>query len=136
MKPVSRYIFYTIRSKLFNVINIGVEHFLLLAQVYTFSGDGHNTAAAAASTGEVGYGGGMSGNASAPPRQAFSINLGESVRSLDAGRVSSDAHPEVVACTFGGRVCSLTTQALRQVTKNKPLGTYIYNCLLQTIMCW
>ncbi|CAM9337349.1 unnamed protein product, partial [Hapterophycus canaliculatus] len=48
------------------------------------------------------------------PQQAFLIDLGESIRSLEAGRVSSDAHPEVVACTFRGRVCSLTTQALDQ----------------------
>ncbi|CAN0393384.1 unnamed protein product, partial [Scytosiphon promiscuus] len=48
------------------------------------------------------------------PQKAFSIDLGESIRSIEAGRVSSDEHPEVVACTFRGRICSLTTQALDQ----------------------
>lgn len=50
------------------------------------------------------------------PKEAFSIDLGESIRSLECGRVSSDEHPEVVACTYCGRVCSLTTQALDQVS--------------------
>ena len=49
------------------------------------------------------------------PQEVFSTNLGESVRSLEGGRVSSDEHPEIVACTFRGRICSLTTQALDQV---------------------
>jgi len=48
------------------------------------------------------------------PQEVFSIELDESIRSLEAGRVSSD-DPEIVVCTFGGRICSLTTQALDQV---------------------
>lgn len=48
-------------------------------------------------------------------QEAFSVGLGESVRSMEGGRVSTDTHPEVVVCTFRGRVCSLTTQALGQV---------------------
>lgn len=48
-------------------------------------------------------------------KEAFSIGLGESVRSLEGGKVSTDIHPEIVACTFRGRVCSLTTQALSKV---------------------
>ncbi|CAM9658675.1 unnamed protein product, partial [Pylaiella littoralis] len=48
------------------------------------------------------------------PQEAFTIDLRESIRSLECGRVSSDEHPEVVACTYRGRVCSLTTQALDQ----------------------
>ena len=49
------------------------------------------------------------------PQEVFSTNLGESIRSLQGGRVSSDEHPEIVACTFRGRICSLTTQPLDQV---------------------
>ncbi|CAM9371775.1 unnamed protein product [Ectocarpus sp. 13 AM-2016] len=48
------------------------------------------------------------------PQEAFSIDLGESIRSLECGKVSTDQYPEVVVCTFRGRVCSLTTQALDQ----------------------
>ncbi|CBN79191.1 Bardet-Biedl syndrome protein 7 [Ectocarpus siliculosus] len=48
------------------------------------------------------------------PQEAFSIDLGESIRSLECGKVSNDQYPEVVVCTFRGRVCSLTTQALDQ----------------------
>ncbi|CAN0125804.1 unnamed protein product, partial [Ectocarpus sp. 12 AP-2014] len=41
------------------------------------------------------------------PQEAFSIDLGESIRSLECGKVSTDQYPEVVVCTFRGRVCSL-----------------------------
>lgn len=61
-------------------------------------------------------GGGRKELAGSCPVKAFSTGLGESVRSLETGKVSSDQHPEVVACTFRGRVCSLTTQALEEVT--------------------
>ncbi|CAM9764264.1 unnamed protein product [Scytosiphon promiscuus] len=56
------------------------------------------------------------------PQKAFSIDLGESIRSIEAGRVSNDEHPEVVACTFRGRICSLTTQALDQGDAGDALG--------------
>eukprot|EP00903_Cladosiphon_okamuranus_P008387 g8063.t1 len=52
--------------------------------------------------------------AGSSPQEVFSINLGESIRSLEGGRVTSDEHPEVVTCTYRGRICSLTTQALDQ----------------------
>lgn len=64
----------------------------------------------------TGTSGGVTGTHTSVPKEVFCANLGQSVRSLEVGRVSSsDSPPEVVACTFRGRVCSLKTQALGQV---------------------
>ena len=60
-------------------------------------------------------GGRLSTTQNSAPNEMACINLGQSVRSLEAGRVSSDEQPEVVACTYRGRVCSIKNQALRQV---------------------
>jgi Bardet-Biedl syndrome 7 protein len=47
------------------------------------------------------------------PQKIFSRDLGESIKSVDAGYVSSTEFPEVVVGTFSGKVVSFTTEPIQ-----------------------
>ncbi|CAM9167863.1 unnamed protein product [Discosporangium mesarthrocarpum] len=56
------------------------------------------------------------------PEEAFSINLGETIQSVKAGCVSNPGNMEVVAATYRGRVCALTTESLGKMEEGDFFG--------------
>ncbi|CAM9128537.1 unnamed protein product, partial [Choristocarpus tenellus] len=62
------------------------------------------------------------GGESQQPEEEFSTQLGESIRSIEGGCVSSSGYLDVVMATFGGRVCALTTESLKQAEAGDTFG--------------
>lgn len=73
----------------------------------------------------VGFPNGNNGLSTGREQLLFETNIGESLRSLQCGMVSTQGFQEVVACGFSGTIVSYTTESLGKVDGTDQMGRTI-----------
>jgi len=75
-------------------------------------------------------------DASEVPMEQFNTNIGESIRSVRAGRVCSPQYDEMVVCSFSGRVTSYTMQPLSSTADASDThGRAVVRCCVAACCC-